>query len=562
MDHWHDHHITRGSSVPSTPLPDMKNDPGKPPPARDPKILYRSSSASLITTYVPADDPTLGIDLGSSNKHTPPPVTNVKPPPQLQQTPTISPPQNYLPTKTVSCENISSLSDGKASFPHAFLRSRPPKTVIKKEPARRQSSEPRPSSLNLSEQHSKLFENVSQCNNEEILRRKLRAVSEENCAASLSLRRNQGTLKLRLSQQNPRQLYHRNRSYSATAINENSLSGSPPHSGTADDLENDVFKTSPQVLLDSVHHYTDNGISIYMSSTESGYESDSLRSEAKKLALRKLENDVDSGVSTGTHSEANSDTGSFTGSEHISYDNLQKDEVCHKPELAKTCHLSIPNDELYEKVMAEYYPDKSFSWNLKDKMNKCVDEVDGYTTMGKFSRQLSEIYLKENHQKNLTDEEKLVPNRMKNRRRSDPPPDTTSRRQQFLASQLDRQRSFQSSPCSSTPLSDKKPPPIESQDQSNSPWWDIGSPVSDGLRGTSLNRFVQESYSRPPLSLPVSLNQGSSSPNSRTYRLMRLLKDKSGELGIYITARKNSEGATTGYVIAHIEKGGLTDRFV
>ncbi|KAA0192674.1 hypothetical protein HAZT_HAZT003698 [Hyalella azteca] len=42
--------------------------------------------------------------------------------------------------------------------------------------------------------------------------------------------------------------------------------------------------------------------------------------------------------------------------------------------------------------------------------------------------------------------------------------------------------------------------------------------------------------------------------------MIRLTKDASGELGIYITAKRNNMGVTTGYVIAHIERGGLTHR--
>jgi len=46
----------------------------------------------------------------------------------------------------------------------------------------------------------------------------------------------------------------------------------------------------------------------------------------------------------------------------------------------------------------------------------------------------------------------------------------------------------------------------------------------------------------------------------KSFFLIRLEKDSTGELGIYITSKTDEESGTRGYVVAYIEKGGLADR--
>lgn len=46
----------------------------------------------------------------------------------------------------------------------------------------------------------------------------------------------------------------------------------------------------------------------------------------------------------------------------------------------------------------------------------------------------------------------------------------------------------------------------------------------------------------------------------RSFLLIRLEKDSTGELGIYITSKTDEESGTRGYIVAHIENGGLADR--
>ena len=42
--------------------------------------------------------------------------------------------------------------------------------------------------------------------------------------------------------------------------------------------------------------------------------------------------------------------------------------------------------------------------------------------------------------------------------------------------------------------------------------------------------------------------------------MLRLRKDVSGELGIIISKKRHPQKGTTGYIIAHVEPGGLVER--
>jgi hypothetical protein len=56
--------------------------------------------------------------------------------------------------------------------------------------------------------------------------------------------------------------------------------------------------------------------------------------------------------------------------------------------------------------------------------------------------------------------------------------------------------------------------------------------------------------------LPTSLP----SLTSKKFKMLRLKKDKSGEMGIVISKKRHAQRGTTGYIIAHIEQGGLVER--
>ena len=66
---------------------------------------------------------------------------------------------------------------------------------------------------------------------------------------------------------------------------------------------------------------------------------------------------------------------------------------------------------------------------------------------------------------------------------------------------------------------------------------------------------------------PPSLNSDSSnsannlpSLTSKRFKMLRLKKDVSGELGIIISKKRHPQKGTTGYIIAHVEPGGLVER--
>lgn len=512
-----------GSSVPGTPSPESRS--------VEARQLYRSCSASQLGTYLAGDDPTAGLDLGASP-------------------PSAAP---YVPTKTVSCENIASLGGARASFPHAFLRSRPQAAGAQQAEAQEThtpitETPSRPPSKRL----TTLRDSVCDEDTRELIRQKLRAVSEENCAASPA-HRNLGGLKLRLHPI-PTPLQPRSRSFSATAIIEADAAYAaaerPPTRQGARVHRADRFRARSE----------GRAAAVYLSSNESGYESDGARQESPKARAKKAESDADSGVSTESHSETNSDSGSLTGADSAGLDHYAKLDACAKlDDYAKPDRYA--KAENYAKL--EEFAREPFSHAGADYADcsvtpKYSDDYTDYSRVlrhSRLERQSSGPTPSPGSKYNLTDEEKLVPGRSRGPRRLSDPPDLMCRRQRFLASQLERR----TSPLS--PLRGALSVFREaSEDGERCAWWDESStPLRGHLRAAALAHPVPESYSTAPLSLPVSLAR---SPTPRTFRLMRLVKDHTGELGIYITARRNARGATTGYVIAHIEKGGLTDRYV
>ncbi|XP_063596094.1 uncharacterized protein LOC134772866 [Penaeus indicus] len=510
-----------GSSVPGTPSPESRSG--------EARQLYRSCSASQLGTYLAGDDPASGLDLSASPPSAPP----------------------YIPTKTVSCENIASLGGARASFPHAFLRSRPQAASAQQAEGQEQhtpitETPSRPPSKRV----TTLRDSVCDEDTRELIRQKLRAVSEENCAASPALRSLSG-LKLRLHAI-PAPLQPRSRSFSATAIESDAAYAAerPPTRHGARVHRSDRFRARSE----------GRSAAVYLSSNESGYESDGARQESPKARAKKAESDADSGVSTESHSETNSDSGSLTGADGTGLDHYAKLDACAKlDDFAKPDSYS--KAESYaklEELAREPFAHASSDYADCSVTPKYSDDYTDYSRVlrhSRLERQSSGPSPSPSSASkyNLTDEEKLVPGRSRGSRRLSDPPDLMSRRQRFLASQLERR----TSPLS--PLRGALSVFREaSEDGERCAWWDESStPLRGHLRAAALAHPVPESYSTAPLSLPVSLAR---SPTPRTFRLMRLVKDHTGELGIYITARRNARGATTGYVIAHIEKGGLTDR--
>jgi hypothetical protein len=79
-------------------------------------------------------------------------------------------------------------------------------------------------------------------------------------------------------------------------------------------------------------------------------------------------------------------------------------------------------------------------------------------------------------------------------------------------------------------------------------------------------RENENNCSRSPSSLPpsgvIQQQQQQPPPMTKQYRLLRLIKDESGELGILITLKRGVDGSQQGYVIGHVEPGGVADRYL
>merc|ERR1719232_70034 len=85
--------------------------------------------------------------------------------------------------------------------------------------------------------------------------------------------------------------------------------------------------------------------------------------------------------------------------------------------------------------------------------------------------------------------------------------------------------------------------------------------------GSDSNNTRSRSHSQPALgNQSTSARERSSSAASvpslsqKNFKMMRLIKDSSNELGIIISSKKNTGNGMSGYTIAHIEPRGLIDR--
>ena len=96
---------------------------------------------------------------------------------------------------------------------------------------------------------------------------------------------------------------------------------------------------------------------------------------------------------------------------------------------------------------------------------------------------------------------------------------------------------------------------LDSVKRSAAPRFKIGQATQyDGRRARHLGTTTggTTAASLPPL--PTSVN--------KQFRLLRLRKDATRELGILITLKRSPDGSGQGYVIGHVEPGGVADRFV
>jgi len=80
------------------------------------------------------------------------------------------------------------------------------------------------------------------------------------------------------------------------------------------------------------------------------------------------------------------------------------------------------------------------------------------------------------------------------------------------------------------------------------PHFRIGQPTSGDYARLAASRDSPASL--PPL--PASA--------SRQFRMVRLVKEQSGGLGIVITLKRGADGSMQGYLIGHVEPGGVADR--
>ena len=113
-------------------------------------------------------------------------------------------------------------------------------------------------------------------------------------------------------------------------------------------------------------------------------------------------------------------------------------------------------------------------------------------------------------------------------------------------------------PIKKPPRKSKLPEPVNKRSQ-NTVEQNTTTP-QNGRRFKKNGEETADSSSGPP-----SLNSENSANNlpsltSKRFKMLRLKKDVSGELGIIISKKRHPQKGTTGYIIAHVEPGGLVER--
>lgn len=84
----------------------------------------------------------------------------------------------------------------------------------------------------------------------------------------------------------------------------------------------------------------------------------------------------------------------------------------------------------------------------------------------------------------------------------------------------------------------------------------IGQPTTRAIPSPAAGNHHQQRSRDPAVSLPP-LPPAS----TKQFRLIRLIKDETGELGILITLKRGADGSMQGFVIGHVEPGGAADRY-
>ncbi len=84
----------------------------------------------------------------------------------------------------------------------------------------------------------------------------------------------------------------------------------------------------------------------------------------------------------------------------------------------------------------------------------------------------------------------------------------------------------------------------------------IGQPTTRAIPAAGNHHNQQQRSRDPAVSLPP-LPPAS----NKQFRLIRLIKDETGELGILITLKRGADGSMQGFVIGHVEPGGAADRY-
>ena len=82
----------------------------------------------------------------------------------------------------------------------------------------------------------------------------------------------------------------------------------------------------------------------------------------------------------------------------------------------------------------------------------------------------------------------------------------------------------------------------------------------DGSSTTNLRHDTTSNTTNLRYDTSTNLPTSLPSLTSKKFKMLRLKKDATGEMGIVISKKRHAERGTTGYIIAHIEKGGLVER--
>lgn len=495
------------------------------------KFLFRSSSTSQLSSYYRCDDPSEDVNLNTSNSRSAKVKTSDESAPLAGDCKSRS--VVYLPTKTVSCENISSASlqpsgtsksdadedvftsssatSRKPGFPYAFLRSRlsslPEENgvTLTKTKERIAALPNQGSSSNLSAPYD--------VNQIKAKIHEIYSMAQSNASPISKAKSSSSSCVFRDSNINP--LY--------AAINESSESST--HSRHANDTDNDS----------GIEKEASDSSSLYGSdvssgnSWEGGEGSPLAPTEAINNQLRFKHTSHSSFLPASTwtteHDKWNChDMKSCSGQKTVSLDSAKEPHPVQVNKFNEARKLPSVANHFQRKPVAEIATNSTSAHHIINPV-KYPNDSSEESSAAPFLR---------GHAKSVSFGcgGTILP-----------------RKSSLFSSKRASVDNSSSSAISNSPSTSLLQVSANPQPCPNINF-QIGHPTHYVRDNYSSGSFRESPVSLPPLP----------SPCTKQFKLLRIIKDEAGGLGILITTKRGIDGSMQGYTVASIEPGGAAER--